>query len=66
MTGMVHEIVAGYDGSADSEQALDWAVREARTRGVPLTLSCVGTWIWMATPAARSISGRLTGRREGE
>jgi nucleotide-binding universal stress UspA family protein len=31
-------IVAGYDGSASSEQALSWAAREARARGVTLTV----------------------------
>lgn len=38
MTGMVHEIVAGYDGSPDSLRALDWAAWEARARGVALTV----------------------------
>jgi nucleotide-binding universal stress UspA family protein len=38
MTGMVHEIVAGCDGSPDSLRALDWAVWEARARGVVLTV----------------------------
>jgi nucleotide-binding universal stress UspA family protein len=38
MAGMVHEIVAGYDGSPGSAGALDWAVWEARARGVMLTV----------------------------
>jgi len=31
-------IVAGYDGSAGSDQALSWAAREARARRVTLTV----------------------------
>jgi nucleotide-binding universal stress UspA family protein len=38
MADMVQEIVAGYDGSAGSAGALDWAVWEARARGVALTV----------------------------
>jgi len=59
MTGMVHEIVAGYDGSADSEQALDWAVREARTRGVPLTIchAWAPGYGWPHLPPGRSVGG---------
>lgn len=33
-----HEIMVGYDGSAGSAEALDWAVREARLRSLPLTV----------------------------
>jgi nucleotide-binding universal stress UspA family protein len=40
MTGMTDGIVAGYDGSPGSMQALRWAVREADARGTVLTL-CV-------------------------
>jgi len=32
------EILAGYDGSLGSEQALSWAAREARSRGTVLTV----------------------------
>ncbi len=32
------QIIAGYDGSPDSSEALDWAAREARLRGLPLTI----------------------------
>ena len=38
MTGMTGEVIAGYDGSADSELALHWAARDARDRGVTLTV----------------------------
>ncbi len=33
-----HQIIAGYDGSNASADALDWAVREARLRDLPLTI----------------------------
>jgi nucleotide-binding universal stress UspA family protein len=33
-----HEVIAGYDGSQTSARALDWAVREARLRDLPLTV----------------------------
>ena len=38
MTGMTDGIVAGYDGSAGSDEALRWAAREARARGTMLTI----------------------------
>jgi nucleotide-binding universal stress UspA family protein len=38
MTGAIHGILAGCDGSPGSEQALGWAVREARWRGTVLTV----------------------------
>ena len=38
MTSTVHGILAGYDGSPDSERALRWAAREARWRGTVLTV----------------------------
>ena len=38
MAGMVHEIVAGYDGSPGGARALEWAVWEARARGLMLTV----------------------------
>ena len=38
MTGTIHGILAGYDGSPGSEQALGWAVREARSRGTIMTV----------------------------
>jgi nucleotide-binding universal stress UspA family protein len=38
MTGTDYGILAGYDGSPCSEEALSWAAREARTRRVPLTV----------------------------
>ena len=38
MAGTVNGIVAGYDGSPGSQEALDWAAWEARTRGLVLTV----------------------------
>jgi nucleotide-binding universal stress UspA family protein len=50
MTTRAHEIMAGYDGSAGSAEALDWAVREARLRDLPLT-------IWHAWTPGYAASG---------
>jgi nucleotide-binding universal stress UspA family protein len=38
MTGMTYGIVAGYDGSPGSVQAVRWAAREALARGTTLTV----------------------------
>lgn len=38
MAGTVNGIVAGYDGSPASQEALDWAAREAQAHGVVLTV----------------------------
>jgi len=38
MAGTVNGIVAGYDGSTASQEALDWAAREARMHGLVLTV----------------------------
>jgi nucleotide-binding universal stress UspA family protein len=38
MTGAIHGILVGYDGSPSSEQALLWAAREARRRGTIMTI----------------------------
>ena len=32
-------IVVGYDGSADADQAMAWAAREAQMRRCPLTVA---------------------------
>ena len=45
MTGMTDGIIAGYDGSTGSDEALRWAAREAWARGTALT-------ICLAWPAA--------------
>ncbi|MFC8246218.1 universal stress protein [Streptomyces chartreusis] len=41
---MLSPIVVGFDGSAESRAAVDWAAREAQRRGLPLRL--VTAWIW--------------------
>jgi nucleotide-binding universal stress UspA family protein len=38
MTGTIHGILVGYDGSPGSERALAWAAREARWRGTIVTV----------------------------
>jgi nucleotide-binding universal stress UspA family protein len=38
MTGTIHGILVGYDGSPGGERALGWAVQEARWRGTGLTI----------------------------
>jgi len=38
MTGMTYDIVAGYDGSPGSAQAVRWAAQEALARGTTLTV----------------------------
>ena len=38
MSGTIHGILVGYDGSPSSEQALLWAAREARWRGTIVTV----------------------------
>ncbi len=38
MAGAADGILVGYDGSPGSEQALSWAAREARARGMALTV----------------------------
>jgi nucleotide-binding universal stress UspA family protein len=38
MTSTSHGILVGYDGSSSSQQALRWGAREARDRGVLLTV----------------------------
>jgi nucleotide-binding universal stress UspA family protein len=38
MSGKLDGVLAGYDGSAGSERALSWAAREARARGIVLTV----------------------------
>ena len=38
MAGMTDGVMAGYDGSANSDEALRWAAREAWSRGTFLTI----------------------------
>jgi len=53
-----HEIIVGYDGSAGSAEALDWAMREARLRHLRLTLCHT----WSAGYAAAGAEARPKGR----
>lgn len=57
MAGQVDGIVAGFDGSPDSEQALRWAVREAGARGTILT-ACLACPRDERTPAAETVARR--------
>jgi nucleotide-binding universal stress UspA family protein len=50
MTGTVHGIVAGYDGSPGAAQALRWAAREARARDTELTVCLAWTPDHMELP----------------
>ena len=65
MTGMTYGIVAGYDGSADSGQAVRWAAREARARGTTLTVCFAWTPDHMVPPA-ESASFELARQRGKE
>ena len=50
MTEMTYGIVAGYDGSPGSGDALRWAAREAKARGTTLTVCLAWTPDHMAMP----------------
>jgi len=56
MTGMTYGIVAGYDGSPSSGQALRWAAREARARDTTLTVCLAWTPDRMTLPTESAIS----------
>jgi nucleotide-binding universal stress UspA family protein len=62
---MTYGIVAGYDGSADSGQAVRWAAREARARGTTLTVCFAWTPDHMVPPA-ESASFELARQRGKE
>ena len=61
MTGMTYGIVAGYDGSPGSAQAVRWAAREALARGTTLTV-CLGWRSDHMEPTAQSPSRELAGQ----
>ena len=52
MTGTGYGVLAGYDGSAGSEQAVSWAAREARARGALLTVCQAWVPAHQLAPAA--------------
>ncbi|MEV4230387.1 universal stress protein [Streptomyces bobili] len=49
---MVRTVVAGIDGSSESRAAAEWAAREAKLRGLPLTL--VHVWQPVPEPMAQA------------
>lgn len=61
---MSEGIVAGYDGSPGSAEALRWAAREARLRETTLTVCLVWTPDHLAMPAEPELSGLA--RKHGE
>lgn len=64
MSGQRNGIVAGYDGSSGSEQALRWAVREARVRGSALTV-CLA-WVPDSVSVLGDRAVRDLARQRGE
>jgi nucleotide-binding universal stress UspA family protein len=55
MEAPAHQIIAGYDGSPGSTEAVDWAVREARLRDLPLTICHA----WTGAPAGMAAETAL-------
>ena len=55
MTGKMHGIVAGYDGSPGAAQALRWAAREARARDTELTVCLAWTPDHMELPTENDL-----------
>jgi nucleotide-binding universal stress UspA family protein len=55
MTGTTHGIVAGYDGSPGSAQAVRWAAREAKERRTTLTVCLAWTPDHMTLPTESAI-----------
>jgi len=64
MAGMTDGVVAGYDGSASSDEALRWAAREAWARGTVLTICLAWPPGELALPADPGIHDRA--RQRGE
>lgn len=60
-TSAKYGIVAGVDGSAQSDAAIRWATREATLRGLPVTLIHVVMPLVVAWPMGR-IQGNITER----
>ena len=56
MTEMTYGIVAGYDGSPGSGDALRWAAREAKARDAPLTVCLVLTPDHTALPTESNLA----------
>jgi nucleotide-binding universal stress UspA family protein len=64
MAGMTDGIIAGYDGSEGSEQALRWAAREAWARGTELTICLAWPPDELALPGDPGVHDRA--RQRGE
>ena len=64
MAGTMHGILAGYDGSPGSEQALTWAAREARGREAVLTVC--QAWALGYPAAPTEVAAFESARRNGE
>ncbi|GAA3248077.1 universal stress protein [Nonomuraea helvata] len=54
-------IVVGYDESPGSEQALRWAVEEARLRQLPLVVCHVWHWPYPRRPVVREVLAQVEG-----
>jgi nucleotide-binding universal stress UspA family protein len=65
MAGTADGIIAGYDGSPGSERALNWAAREARSRGTVLTVCVAWAPGFPVLPAEAAAVADLA-RRGGE
>jgi nucleotide-binding universal stress UspA family protein len=64
MSGKLDGVLAGYDGSAGSERALSWAAREARARGIVLTVCLAWAPGFAALPGEAGVVGLA--RQSGE
>jgi nucleotide-binding universal stress UspA family protein len=69
MTGTTYGVLVGYDGSAGSDQALNWAVREAKARDTVLTVCLAWTEWYGGMPGSVVPPGEVAadhGRRAAE
>jgi nucleotide-binding universal stress UspA family protein len=64
MAGMTDGVMAGYDGSASSDEALRWAAREAWSRGTILTICLAWPPDELALPGDSGVLDRA--RQHGE
>ena len=64
MTGMTDGIIAGYDGSPGSDEALRWAAREAWARGTALTICLIWPPDDLALLGGSQAHGRIQQRGE--
>src|ERR1700743_390453 len=64
MTTLRNGIVAGYDGSPGSDQALRWAVKEARAHGGTLTVCLAWAALYLAVVADPAVYALAQNRGE--